>query len=389
MRHRVRDPQRCAVSSTRPGDAQRNTARPARLLAATFGCLLSTMLGAADDQAPNQSSAAVATTQPGGHQHEAVEEYWRFILETVEAAEKQPPKDAQQWWYDRLQECGTRGMAICCKSGAEPLAALFVEKFGRVSAAVDVLLLFGDVDLYPPLQDKLLSREFVESRSARARAAAEKMFEWMNAVARPQVIRFCADAEFFDRYYRACMWSQLPFGGSAPDSEYDPDNPERPYRPADPHPHFKIEYERLCEQFPRNESPEKPYYWWYARQFMFMAKATNSERMLEGVKPEEVYTRFDGWREWLAPHITYLLPHPEKPVWGVSPKLALQRRWPTQDYTVPDGPFLEWDSRIAPPDPVVLHSVRSVRYRIPEECEHIWPPCKASAPESQESQEDG
>jgi len=318
-----------------------------------------TLTGATADEACSPSVKQHPTTQAAEGASSAVGEYWEFICETAKATDPPSSDELCDWWCEKLNECGTRSLAICCREGAEPLVNLFVEKFGKEkNAVVDTLLLFGFTGFIDVEDDHILDQEELRNLPPPRRVQRETLFEWSNAIARAQVIRFCQDSAFFDRYYRACMWAGTPFG----------------LRKS--HLNFVIEYERLCNYFPKHSTPEEPYYWWHSRQFMFMAKATNQEMVFERTEPEKLFACFVNWQKRLGPHIHYLLPDPDRPVWVIAPpEVVLKRSWSTQEYTVPDGPYAEWNAKIPPPSREFSSILHLSLYRIPKECRGIFPLC--------------
>lgn len=325
-----------------------------------------------DDRDPRLTSGHSPASQPATAATEAIDEYLRFIREAATTASAGTPEDIDRWWYQVLRQCGTRNLAIRCEFGAEPLGELFVRHFSKEGDLVDFLLLFGDISLYPPENSRQLSQDLIEAESSQAaRNLKRRVFEWHNDVARIQVNAFCQDKSLFERYYHACMWAGLPFGPSAPNREYDDEHPEKWFSSADPRLQFETEFNRVCKYFPRNATPSQPYYWWYARQFLVMAKATMRDDLIEDAKPEELFDAFKEWSEWVTPHVKYLLPHPDKPVWGVSPEGALKRVWSTQDYTVPAHPFPTWKSNVQPPDQSIFRQIQGVGYAIPKDCAGI------------------
>lgn len=259
---------------------------------------------------------------------------------------------SERAWGSILHDLLQQNIDICCSYGAEPLAEMFAREFGRHGPVVDLLLLLGHPMLYPLPYDFNVSEQDALEMGSRGEMAYRRIktwFAWMNVVARRQVERFCSDPAAFDRYYRVCMWTTLPFGESVPQRRGEDEVPSPPERLS--YAQFVVQYERLCAAFPQNATPDKPYYWWQARTFMFLAKATSCDDVLKGARPTELFARFEQWRDRVGPHIPYLVPHPELPVWGIEPDWALRFAWTSQDYTVPSKPFDDWDDAVSLPTP--------------------------------------
>lgn len=288
---------------------------------------------------------------------------WRVIERSAREAKVGKISDPAGWWMDQFSEAGALVMGICCTEGAQPIADLFVEEFGKHNVVTDTLLLhsYGHLTvqhwgLVPgdPDRDRDMSRHAPTRRA---------IYGWLEVVSEAQVKLFLEQPEMFDRWYRAVMWSEYPFGVTRPSSEF-----------IDSHKDLVEMFEYVVRFFPQNKTPEDDHYWYYARMFIFLAKATSTDDALKGAAPNALFKVFERWHVRMVPHIRYALPHPKEPRWFIDREQALKKTWKSQDYRLPEGPFPDWDFPIPPANLDTLDLI-SIAIEVPQGCRDrgLWP----------------
>jgi hypothetical protein len=293
------------------------------------------------------------------------EGFWRFIEQQLEVARTEDIEQPINWWANRLNEANKFVWGVFCAQGAEPVAELFVEKFGG-SGAADIFLMFSSKDkLIPGFGAKYADRPLDDANPPADDARLKE--RWEAVIAEAQVKHFLEQPELFDRYYRACMWSQLPFGLTSAGLE----KWRVGWWRGNTANVLASKFEALVQAFPHNRDPGDGYYWTYARQFMFLAKATGHESLFDDATPEGLYPLFEEWRKRVTPHIWYLLPEKREPQWRIDRPEAVMQAWDNRDYVVPSQPFPTWDLPIPPPMYGALEI--SVSWSTPAPCDGVLP----------------
>jgi len=110
-----------------------------------------------------------------------------------------------------------------------------------------------------------------------------------------QVKAFLKDPEKLARYYQAVAWN------------------DQLLRPVV----LSGQVYSVKRFFPN--TPERPEYWWYARDFMVFAYATGRQDLLAGMKCTELQGQFLNWLEWFVKEDgPYLRPSVDGPYWYVD-----------------------------------------------------------------------
>ena len=110
-----------------------------------------------------------------------------------------------------------------------------------------------------------------------------------------QVEMFLKDPDLFERYYRLLVWSEQFFGR--------------------PRYHGLSKVGSLDKHF-RKDGED---YWWYARDFLILAHATDADAFVNRDAPTELAAQYAMWRKWIDDNFTKLVPHETKPIWQVKP----------------------------------------------------------------------
>lgn len=98
------------------------------------------------------------------------------------------------------------------------------------------------------------------------------------------VRRLLSDPELLERYYRLTVWTRDFHGGR---------------------------FERLpvLARMYRDEFPEPgaPEYWWYVRQFLLLARATDRLDLIESTPHDQFDEAFEEWCKWLDAHSSRMI----------------------------------------------------------------------------------
>lgn len=249
--------------------------------------------------------SAGATVRYGQDPYETPLNYWEEVLARA---------------HFKLWEC------LAATEEAKRADAIegLVLKFGVDGADGDMRLLGSDFTLTVPHIGK--PNGLPLPKGARLLRNPEQEYDEICSLFwKYQTERFLERPDLRARYYHFVLWLDSAVG---------------PYRGVE-------KLAQATDEGFRNDACR--HYWFYARNFLVLATATNREDLLEDTEPDDLKERFKQWYKWYqARHDSDVMSlvfdeksNRWKTVWG----------WSGRDYTPPDDlrPFEDWDCPIPPP----------------------------------------
>jgi hypothetical protein len=217
-----------------------------------------------------------------------------------------PTESPNEFWYQTCLDAHAALVEALVTDRVEDVLVL-IDQFGSLGQGFDFVLLFCD-------PYRMLSSG--ESLERILLVDPEIGSEAVGNMLRALVQRLLEDDDLIESYYRATLWS----GGSSLDSGRGLND-------------LAV---TVSANFPADSS--EPWFWWSARDFVLLARATGRTEMVLGATPEELRRRFDQWFDWYQQEREHLRADNSRFIWR---KHTLGRG--STDMLIPSLPFENWD----------------------------------------------
>jgi hypothetical protein len=257
-----------------------------------------------------------------------VKRIWPYIKEADAIQPYEKFEEPAQYWL-MVSEAANRHyreLLTTSPEYAEDTWQCYLDCFGRDGAQADLRWYLADVGLWLPTFSDRPSWAWLPQTRDEAPQATLKLFDALLEqeliACRLQTIELINDPEVLDRHYRFVVWSGAMFN-------------------RDPHWHF----DRLiafAERMAENWTAESDWYWWYARNFVYLVHATSRDDLLADVDPEQLHLIFATWMNWVRENRKHLYPNPERPVWNYGTIPMRPAGAKVAGLHVPEKPVPDW-----------------------------------------------
>ena len=224
------------------------------------------------------------------------EQNWNIFFSTEPSKPYAMYDDKAEWWADLMQKLNQVFRERCERDSFEHALPSLLREFGQHGDLEDlkICLAFPEVFFVQSYGAPAIQGRFPVNTPIGV-LRRRRMRELQLLACKVQVEMFLKDPDLFERYYRLLVWSEQFFGR--------------------PRYHGLSKVSSLDKHF-RKDGED---YWWYARDFLILAHATDADKFVKRDAPTELAAQYARWRKWVNDNVTKLVPHETKPIWQVKP----------------------------------------------------------------------